>query len=108
MNTAFVDCAPNFTLFLTTYTLPNLTRNVFLQLLLLTFQLLPILTQSKNARPRRRPFLEPNASTQYPLLDQLALADNTWEAPNKVISATYRGDPDTGNTLAQVQLSLTH
>lgn len=31
----------------------------------------------------------------HPLIDQIALA-NTWQGSNRVISATYAGNPDTG------------
>lgn len=60
-------------------------------------QLLPLLTKSKSVRSRRPIAIqteEPEES--QPILDQIALAD-TWKSPNKVISATYAGNPQTGN-----------
>lgn len=63
------------------------------------FQLLPLLVNSKNVKPRRRPFLEPVSSTQHPLLDQIALADSSWEAPNKILPAAYHGDLGSGKSI---------
>lgn len=61
-------------------------------------QLLPLLVNSKNVKPRRRPYLEPVSSTQHPLLDQIALADNSWEVPNKILPAAYHGEPSSGKS----------
>lgn len=60
-------------------------------------QLLPLLTKSKNVRPKRpHSYADHETNTQFPFIDQLALADN-WKSPSRVISATYSGDPETGN-----------
>lgn len=66
----------------------------------LFFQLLPILTKSKNVRPNYPAsfFDDDDENAQSPFLDQVAQAD-TWKSQsNRVISATYTGDPQTGES----------
>lgn len=59
-------------------------------------QLLPILTKSKNVHSNHLSSAEDDDDAQLPFLDQLAQA-STWKSnQNRVISATYTGDPQTG------------
>lgn len=44
---------------------------------------------------RRRPLDLQHGVTAHPLGDQIAVA-NAWNVPNRVISATYAGNPETG------------
>lgn len=54
-------------------------------------QILPTISTSKLIKKRRRPSVE-----QHPILDQIAQA-NTWQSPNRVISASYLRNADTGD-----------
>ncbi|XP_031636429.1 probable serine/threonine-protein kinase DDB_G0282963 isoform X2 [Contarinia nasturtii] len=62
---------------------------------LLFLILLPILTKSKNVHQNYPSSLEDDENAPLPFLDQVAQA-NTWKSQNRVISATYTGDPQTG------------
>lgn len=57
-------------------------------------QLLPILIKSKEV-PNYPSSFEDDDNAHLPFLDQVAQAD-TWKTQNRVISATYSGDPQTG------------
>lgn len=65
------------------------------------FQLLPLLTKSKNVRPNYPSSFfddDDDEKAQSPYLDQIAQAD-TWKSDsNRVISAKYTGDPQTGES----------
>lgn len=57
-------------------------------------QLLPILTKSKNVNSNHLSSAEEDDNAQYD--DQIA-QPSTWKtSQNRVISATYTGDPQTG------------
>lgn len=55
-------------------------------------QILPRGSFTINSRPHTR---SNHAHSTHPLIDQIALA-NTWQAPSRIISASYAGNPDTG------------
>lgn len=49
----------------------------------------------QHSHRRRRPLDQQHAVTAHPLNDQIAVA-NSWHVPNRVITATYAGNLDTG------------
>lgn len=74
--------------------------SILISIFVFSFKLLPILTKSKNVRQNYpSSFIDDDdENAQSPFLDQVAQAD-TWNSQsNRVISATYTGDPQTGES----------
>ncbi|KAJ6633255.1 hypothetical protein Bhyg_15611 [Pseudolycoriella hygida] len=70
--------------------------------LLLFLFILPTISTSRAIKKRRRPYVD----QQHPILDQIAQA-NTWQSPNRIISASYLRNPGTGHVNnAKLMISL--